>query len=86
MYGQYLRHNRWDLKFQTEALTCTAQEKALRNNSIKHHIDKAAESPLCRLCGEKSENVDHIVSGCKKLTQKEYKRRHDNVRRQCTGN
>ena len=25
------------------------------------------------------ENVNHIVSGCKKLAQKEYKRRHDNV-------
>ena len=25
------------------------------------------------------ENVDHIVSGCSKLTQKEHKRRYDNL-------
>ena len=34
---------------------------------------------LCRLCGEKGENVDHVVSGRKNLAQKEYKRRRDNV-------
>ena len=28
---------------------------------------------------EKGETVQHITSGCKKLTQKEYKRRHGNV-------
>ena len=28
---------------------------------------------------EKGENVQHITSGCEKLAQKEYKRRHDNV-------
>ena len=31
---------------------------------------------LCRLYGE---NVDQVVSGCKNLAQKEYKRRRDNV-------
>ena len=31
------------------------------------------------MCGEKGENVYHIVSGCKNLAQKEYKRRRDNV-------
>ena len=36
------------------------------------------KSPLCRLCGKKSENV-HLVSECEKLVQNEYKRRHDNV-------
>ena len=37
------------------------------------------ESPLCRLCGEKGESVTHIVCECKKLAQREYKQRHDNV-------
>ena len=40
---------------------------------------RAAESPLCRLCGEKREHVTHLISECKKLAQKEYKRRYDNV-------
>ena len=34
---------------------------------------------MCRLCGKKVEIVQHITSGCEKLAQKEYKRRHDNV-------
>ncbi|XP_063595812.1 uncharacterized protein LOC134772704 [Penaeus indicus] len=57
------------------------QEQALRTNYVKHHIDKSAESPLCRMCEEKGETVHHIVSECKKMAQKEYKRRHDNVAR-----
>lgn len=58
---------------------CAAQEQAIGTNSVKHHIDKTVEPPLCRLCGEKVENVDHIVSRCKNLAQKEYKHGHDNV-------
>ena len=29
--------------------------------------------------GERGESVQHIVSECEKLAQKEYKRRHDKV-------
>ena len=31
------------------------------------------------MCGQCGESVQHIASGCEKLAQKEYKRRHDNV-------
>ena len=31
------------------------------------------------MCRKVDENIDHIVSGCSKLAQKEYKRRHDNL-------
>ena len=68
-----------DLKIQTEALICASQEQAVRTNWVKHNIDKTAPSPLCRLCGNQMETVNHIVSGCEKLAQREYKRRHDNV-------
>ena len=54
-------------------------KQAIRTNYIKHSIDKTSESPLCKLCGKKVESVQHLVSGCEKLAQKEYKRRHDNV-------
>ena len=95
MYGQYDREMpestdaketwKWlrsaGLKIQTEALLCAAHEQALRTKYIKHDIDKSIESPLCRLCEENGETVSHIVSECKKLAQKEYKRRHDNVAR-----
>ena len=29
-----------DLKFETEAMLCAAQEKAIRTNYLKHKIDK----------------------------------------------
>ena len=68
-----------DLTIQTEALLCTAQEQAKRTSYIKRHVDKSSENPLCRLCGKRGETVHHIVSECKKLAEKEFKRRHDNV-------
>ena len=33
------------------------------------------------MCDMKNETISHIVNECKKLVQKEYKRRHDNVAR-----
>ena len=71
--------SRGDVKVETGALLCAAQEPTIRTNYIKHHIDKSIDSPMCRMCGKLGESVQHIVSGCEKLAQKEYKRRHDNV-------
>ena len=31
----------------------------------------------CRMCGKRDETVNHIVSECSKLAQREYKTRHD---------
>ena len=92
MYRQFIREttekvdkekmgqglSRGDLKVGTEAL-CAAKEQAIRTNYMKYHIDETSESPLCRLCGKKGESAQHITSGCEKLAQKEYKRRHNNV-------
>ena len=44
-----------DLKVQTEATICAAQELALRTYHIKNKIDKTSENPLCRMCREKGE-------------------------------
>lgn len=57
------------------------QRKNRISEQIKHHIDKLAESSLCRMCEEKGEEkgetVRYAVRECKQKTQKEYKRRHD---------
>ena len=53
-----------------------AQDQALRTN---YTIDKTLETPLCRLCRDATETVRHIVSGCKKLAQREYRRHHNKV-------
>ena len=36
------------------------EKQALRTNYIKFHIDKNAESPLCRVCGERGETIFHL--------------------------
>ena len=46
---------------------------------LKAKIDKSQTDSLCRLCKKKDETVNHLVSECEKLAQKEYKRRHDKV-------
>ena len=93
MHGQFIREmtekadkektwqwlSRGDLKVVTEVFLCAAQKQAIRRNYMKYHIDKTSESPLCRLRGKKGESVQHITSGCEKLPQKEYKRRHASV-------
>ena len=58
-----------------------ARNQALRTNAIKAKVEKQNLSPLCRICGEKDESMGHMVEGCSKLAQAEYKHRHDNVAR-----
>ena len=53
--------------------------KSDRTNLVKATIDKSQDGPLCRVCKKVNECIAHIVSGCNKLAQKEYKRRHDNL-------
>ena len=53
-----------------------AEEQSFRTNAIKAKIDRSQENSLCRLCKKSDETVRHIVSGCSRLAQKEYKRRH----------
>ena len=68
------------LKKEAElGLILAAQEQALRTNSIKHSLDKTSETPLSRLCGNSTETVEHIINGCKRLAQREYRKRHDKV-------
>ena len=39
------------------------------SNLIKYNIDRTSETSLCRLCGDATGTVRHIVNGCKKLTR-----------------
>ena len=58
-----------------------AQEQALRTNWIRKNIDGQEVSEKCRMCGERDESIIHLIAKCKKLAQKEYKQRHDNIAR-----
>ena len=94
LHGQYFRQTkdfsaneswRWlragELKKETEGLIMAAQTQSLRTNALKARIDKSTSDAMCRVCRQSEETVDHIVSGCSKLAQKDYKRRHDCVAR-----
>ena len=37
------------------------------------------QNSKCRSCGDRDETINHIISECSKLAQKEYKARHDGV-------
>ena len=66
-----------NLKRETESLLIAAQNNAIRSNHIKARIDKTQQNSKCRLCGDRGETINHIISECSKLAQKEYKARHD---------
>ena len=58
-----------NLKRETESLLIAAQDNAIR-------IDKTHQNSKCRLCGDRDETINHIISECSKLAR-EYKVRHD---------
>ena len=68
-----------NVKKEMEATVLAAQEQALSTNAIKANIFRMLCSPKCRLCGCADETVDHLVSSCSYLVQREYKGRHDAV-------
>ena len=92
LHGQYLRQTKevrsdqcwaWlqngDLKRETESLIVAAQNKSIRTNQVKAKIDKSQGDSLCTVCRKVDESIDHIVSGCSKLAQNEYKRSNDSL-------
>ena len=66
-----------NLRRKTESLLIAAQNNAIRTNYIKARIDKTQQNSKYRLCGDRDETINHIISECSKLSQKEYKTRHD---------
>ena len=90
LYGRFKRqinnisHNKtctWlkkgNFKRETESRLKAAQDNAIRTNHIKARIDKTQKNIKCRLCGDRDETINHIISECRKLAQRKYKARHD---------
>ncbi len=55
-----------NLKRETESLLTAAQNNAIRTNHIKARIDKTKQNSKCRLCGDRDETINHIISECSK--------------------
>ena len=70
-----------NLMREKEFLQIAAQDNAIRTNHIKARMDKRQRNSKCRLCGDRDETVNHILSKCCKLVQRQYKARHDWVGR-----
>ena len=66
-----------NFKKETESLVITAQSNAIRTNQIKTRMDKMQQNSKCRLCGDRNETINHIISEYSKLAQKEYNTRND---------
>ena len=66
-----------NFKRETKSLLIAAQNNTVRTNHIKTRIDKTQQNSKCRLCGDRDETINHIISECSKLAQKEYKTRND---------
>ena len=60
-----------------ESLLIAAQNNAVRTNYLKARIDKTQQNSKCKLCDDRDETINHIVSKGSKLVQKEYKTRYD---------
>ena len=58
-----------NLKRWTESLLVATQNNAIRTNHIKARIDKTQQNSKCRLCGDRDETINHIISKCSKLAQ-----------------
>ena len=66
-----------NLKRETESLLIAAENNAIRTNHIKARIDKTQQTSRCTLCGDRDKTINHIISKCNKVVQKEYKTRYD---------
>ena len=66
-----------NLKRERNYIPIVAQDNAIRTNHIKARIDKNQQNSKCRLCGERDETINPIISECSELAQREHKARHD---------
>ena len=55
-----------NFKRETESLLMAAQNNAIRTNHIKARIAKTQQNSKCRLCGDRDETINHIISECSK--------------------
>ena len=59
-----------NLNRETKSLLIAAQNNAIRTNHIKARINKTQQNSRCRLCGERDEMINYIISEYSKLEQK----------------
>lgn len=68
---------------ETEGLIIAIQDQVIpTKNYLKHIVkDPSVVDDNCRMCFQRSETIQHILTGCSVLAPSEYKLRHDNIGR-----
>ncbi|XP_044760829.1 uncharacterized protein LOC123318276 [Coccinella septempunctata] len=65
---------------ETEGSMIAIQDQVVKTrNYSKFILKEDIQSDQCRLCAEKTETIDHIISGCTKLAKTRYIERHNQV-------
>ena len=65
------------LKSETEGFIIAAKDQAIKTNYYRRNILNDGSGPMCRICGQYQETIDHIVAGCPELAKTEYLHGHD---------
>ena len=55
------------LKLQWKTISKCWCENPSRNNNNNNNNDKTQQNSKCRLCGDRDETTNHIISECSKL-------------------
>ena len=58
-----------------------AQNNVITTNYVKAKIDMTQQNRKCRLCDDRDETVNHIISKCSKLTKKKSETRYNWLRK-----
>ena len=61
-----------NLSRETGFLLIAALKNAIRTNQVKARIDKTQQN-RCRLCGDRDETINHVISEHSKFEQIQYK-------------
>lgn len=64
---------------ETEGTMFAIQDQVILTKYYKKHIMKTTNDDICRICKDKQETIDHILSSCSILAPKQYTERHNNV-------
>lgn len=68
------------LKRETEGAISAIQDQVVSTRYYCRHILKQnIPTDMCRICGERPETIQHIISGCSVIAPKEYINRHNNI-------
>ena len=67
---------RGNFKRETQILLIATKNNAIRTNYVKVGIYKTKQNSKCWLCDDRDEMINHIISECSKLVQKDFKSRH----------